>query len=53
MPAKDQYGVETYWNVVLTPNWTFTPGISFIWNPAFNPTAHFGVIPSLKFRIFL
>jgi hypothetical protein len=52
MPAKNQYGGEAYWNMLVTPNLTFTPGIQLIWNLAFNPTAHFAAIPSVKFRAF-
>jgi carbohydrate-selective porin OprB len=50
---KNQYGLETYWNIGVTPNSSLTPGVQVILNPALNPTAHFVAVPSLKFRIFI
>jgi hypothetical protein len=48
---RDQYGVEAYWNMALTPNMTLTPGIQWIKDPSFNPTVNSLTIPSLKFRL--
>ena len=48
---RAQYGIETYWNIALTPNTTITPGIQLIFNPSFNPTANFVAVPDVKFRI--
>jgi hypothetical protein len=48
---RDQYGIETYWNMALTPNSTLTPGVQFIFDPAFNPTVDFVAMPHLKFRV--
>ena len=50
---RDQWGIETYWNVAVTPNTTLTPGIQLIFDPAFNPRANFVALPQLKFRISL
>ncbi len=50
--VRNQYGVETYWNIGITPNSTATPGIQLIFNPAFNPHASFAAVPHFKFRIF-
>jgi len=50
---RDQYGIETYWNMALTPNSTLTPGIQLIFNPAFNPTVDFIAVPHIKFRVSL
>jgi hypothetical protein len=48
---RDQYGVETYWNLAVTPDMSATPGIQLIVDPSFNPRAHFVAVPDLKFRI--
>lgn len=50
---RDQYGLETYWNVAVTPNSTVGPGIQFIVDPSFNPRSNFIAVPSLKFRVAL
>jgi hypothetical protein len=47
---RDQYGIETYWNIALTPNTSITPGIQLIVDPSFNPRASFVAIPAVKFR---
>jgi len=49
---RNQYGMESYWNILVTPNSTLTPGIQLIWDPAFNPAVHFAAVPSIKFRVF-
>lgn len=49
--ARDQYGVETYWNMALAENVTLTPGIQLLFDPVFNPTEDFIAIPHIKFRI--
>jgi len=46
-----QYGMETYWNIAVTPNSTITPGIQLIFNPSFNPTVNFIAVPDVKFRV--
>ena len=48
---RAQYGMETYWNIALSPNSTITPGIQLIFNPSFNPTRNFIAVPDVKFRI--
>jgi len=48
---RAQYGMETYWNIALTPNSTITPGIQLIFNPSFNPTVDFMAVPDVKFRV--
>jgi len=34
---RDQYGVETYWNIAMTPESTLTPGHSANRAPLFQP----------------
>ena len=51
--AQNQYGLETYWKILLTPNMWVTPGIQVVFDPAFNPTEDAIVIPHIKFRIWL
>jgi hypothetical protein len=48
---RDQYGVETYWKILLTPNLWITPGIQVVFDPSLNPTTDVIVIPHLKFRV--
>jgi hypothetical protein len=50
---RNQYGVQTYWNIAVTPSSTMTPAIQLIANPSFNPTVDFMALPSLTFRIAL
>lgn len=50
---RDQFGLETYWNVAVTPNMTLTPGLQLIFNPSFNPRDDIIAVPHLKFRVFL
>ncbi len=50
---RDQWGIDTYWNIALTPNSTIAPGIQLIANPSFNPKVDFIAIPDLKFRVSL
>lgn len=49
---RDQYGLETYWNIGLTPNSTVTPGVQVIVHPSFNPNADVVVQPRLNYRVF-
>jgi hypothetical protein len=51
--AKNQYGVETYWTIGVTPNSSLTMGSQFIFNPALNPRSDFVAVPHVKFRVFL
>jgi carbohydrate-selective porin OprB len=50
--ARNQYGVETYWTIGVTPNSSLTPGIQLIFNPALNPSRDFVAVPHVKFRVF-
>jgi hypothetical protein len=50
--ARNQYGVETYWTIGVTPNSSLTPGIQLIFNPALNPSRDFVAVPHMKFRVF-
>jgi hypothetical protein len=50
---RDQWGVETYWNIAVTPNSTITPGVQLIFDPSFNPRTNFIAVPAIKFRLFL
>lgn len=50
-PVRDQYGLETYWRILLTQNIWITPGVHLVFNPALNQEADFVAIPQLKFRV--
>ena len=52
-PRSDQYGIEAYWNIGVTPNSTLTPGIQFIFNPVLNPNVNVVAVPHIKFRVAL
>jgi hypothetical protein len=49
---RDQYGLETYWKLLVTPDLWVTPGVQFIINPSRNFSTDFVAIPQLKFRLF-
>jgi hypothetical protein len=49
---RDQYGLETYWKLLVTPDLWVTPGVQFIINPSRNKSTDFVAIPQLKFRLF-
>ena len=49
---RDQYGLETYWKILLTPDLWVTPGVHFIVNPSRNFSTDFVAIPQIKFRLF-
>ena len=50
---RQQWGIEFYWNLAVTPNMTVTPDIQLILHPSFNPRTNFVAVPALKFRISL
>jgi hypothetical protein len=49
---RDQYGLETYWKILLTPDLWITPGVQFIFNPSRNFSTDFVAMPQFKFRVF-
>jgi hypothetical protein len=49
---RDQYGLETYWKILLLPNLWVTPGIQFIRDPSLNPQVNSVTIGQLKARLF-
>lgn len=51
--ARDQYGLETYWRILLTPNLWVTPGVQAIINPSLNPERDMIGIGQVKFRLVL
>jgi hypothetical protein len=50
---RDQYGLETYWRLLVTPNLWVTPGMMTLFNPSLNPTNDVVVIGQVKFRVFI
>lgn len=50
--AQDQFGLESYWKILMTPNSWLTPGVQVVFDPAFNPDEEVIVIPHVKFRFF-
>ena len=53
LDEQNQYGVEIYWKILLTPNMWVTPGLQVVFDPAFNPSSDVIAIPHIKFRIWL
>ena len=49
---RNQYGLETNWKILLTPDHWITPGVQLIWSPSFSPSTDFLAIPQIKFRVF-
>ncbi|MEM1451806.1 MAG: hypothetical protein AAF726_16050 [Planctomycetota bacterium] len=50
---KDQYGIETYWKLLLTPDVWITPGIQLVFDPALNPDVSTLAIGTVKLHFFL
>jgi len=49
---RDQFGLESYWKLLLTPALWVTPGLQFLFNPSRNFSTDFVAIPQIKFRLF-
>jgi hypothetical protein len=49
---RDQYGLETYWKLLVTPDLWVTPGVQFLFNPSRNFSTDFVAVPQIKFRLF-
>ena len=50
---RDQYGIETYWKLLLTPDTWITPGVQYIIDPTFNTEVDSLFIATLKLHLFL
>ena len=51
--VRNQYGVEAYWRILITPHIWLTPGIHLVFDPALNPEVDFSAIPHIKARVAL
>ncbi len=49
----DQYGIEAYWKILLTPDLWLTPGVQFVFDPVFNPAEDTLTVASLKLHLFI
>jgi len=47
-----QYGVETYWKILVTPSLWVTPGVQVIFDPTFNQSEDTITIGQIKARLF-
>lgn len=50
---RNQFGIETYWKLLLGSDLWVTPGTQLIWNPSQNQSTNFIFIPQIKARLFL
>ena len=50
---NDQYGIETYWKILLTPDLWLTPGVQFIFDPTFNPDVSTLAVGTIKLHFFI
>lgn len=48
--ARNQYGFELYWKLLLTPNLWLTPGMQLVIDPFINTASDVIAIPHIKFR---
>jgi carbohydrate-selective porin OprB len=51
--VRDQYGIEAYWRILISPNIWITPGVHLVFNPAVNLEDDFSAVPHVKFRVAL
>jgi carbohydrate-selective porin OprB len=51
--VRDQYGIEAYWRILISPNIWITPGVHLVFNPALNLEDDFSAVPHVKFRVAL
>jgi hypothetical protein len=49
--ARNQFGMDAFWRVLLTRNIIVTPAMRFVVNPSLNPEATFVAQPLIKFRV--
>jgi carbohydrate-selective porin OprB len=49
---RSQYGVESYWKILLLPNLWVTPGVQLIFDPSFNPQQDDVAVLQIKARLF-
>lgn len=51
--VRNQYGLEAYCRISLSPHIWLTPGIQLVIDPAMNFEDDLSVIPHVKFRVAL
>jgi opacity protein-like surface antigen len=49
-PKRDQYGIEAFYRLALTPDTQLTPDLQVIFNPADNPQAPSAIIGGVRLR---
>jgi hypothetical protein len=49
--VRDQYGLEAYWRILITPHIWLTPGIQLVFDPSLNMEDDFVAIPHVKVRV--
>lgn len=49
---RNQYGLNAYWKILLTPDVWITPGVQLIFDPSLNPDKDLLALGQIKFRLF-
>ena len=49
---RDQYGIETYWKILLAEDLWVTPDLQVIFRPTYNTTKNVLAVGGIKLRLF-
>ncbi|RZV50249.1 MAG: hypothetical protein EX268_17470 [Deltaproteobacteria bacterium] len=49
---RDQYGIETYWKVLIAEYFWVTPELQVIFKPTYNTTKNVLAVGGIKLRLF-
>lgn len=49
---RDQYGIETYWKILLAEDLWVTPDLQLIFKPTYNTTKNVLAVGGIKLRFF-
>ncbi len=48
---EDEYALEAFYALQLTPTMTLQPDLQVVWNPAFNPSARSAIVAQLQLNL--
>lgn len=49
---RDQYGIETYWKILLADDFWLTPNLQMIFKPTYNTSKNVLAVGGIKLRVF-